>query len=84
MGGRLREREKAKQRSLWDWIKSSGETYLLHGGCGIVNNSHLQHIEVVFGQQDNNEGCYGLCSGGGALRGLEKDITLPCQRDLSS
>lgn len=82
-GERLKGQEKAKRANLWDWIKSETERHrlLLHWWLQVLNHSHLQHIEMVCGKQDNNEGfCLGSSAMGCALKGLEKEITLAFQR----
>ena len=64
-GSLLRGRGKQSQEitGIGDEVKGRNiDCFLLSSGCRIVHY-HFQHIEVVLGQHDNNEG-HLSCSGG--------------------
>ena len=62
--GRLRGREKAKQRNFWNWMKAKWRnTYFFHTGGYRIVNKHLQHLEMVSGEQDNDDNSVVSCSG---------------------
>lgn len=76
-GGRAGRREKAQGRALrLDKSNTGRRTLLYFGGYGIVNSEHLQHIEMVFGDEITVRGSVVSRSGRWAPRGLERRMTL--------
>lgn len=61
--------------------KQNGGIYFVYiGGYRIVNNEHLQHMEMVGKEEDKSERFSGLSSEAVPSRGVEKKITLTLQR----
>ena len=48
IGGRLRGREKAKRRKVWDWIRSKTERHILLLHWWVQDSQYLKYTEILF------------------------------------